>query len=88
MAIVLGNEPPGLVNKLHFIPLCHFWLKERREMKAEMSKALLLTQGGISHFQALRRHGAPMSVALAGAEPRPDPGSSGPPGLGIWMSPH
>lgn len=43
MAIVLGNEPPGLVNKLHFIPPCHFWLGEHQEMKAETSKALLLT---------------------------------------------
>lgn len=43
MAIVLGNEPPGLENKLYFIPPCHFWLGEYREMKAETSKALLLT---------------------------------------------
>ncbi|KAL6090956.1 hypothetical protein STEG23_014504 [Scotinomys teguina] len=25
-AIVFGNEVLGLVNKLHFIPPCHFWL--------------------------------------------------------------
>ena len=56
MAIVLGNEPPGLVNKLHFIPPCHFWLGKHWEMKAETSKALPLTQGGISHFQALGLH--------------------------------
>ena len=42
-AIVFENEPPGLVNKLHFIPPCHFWLEEHQEMKAETSKALLLT---------------------------------------------
>lgn len=50
-AIVFGNEPPGLVNKLHFIPPCHFWLGEHQEMKAETSKALLLTQSRLSHFQ-------------------------------------